>query len=89
MKELDKPPLMFVHIPRLFLPGLFDVRHRFALEPIGAGRTQLSQSEQFRGVLIPFVSRTLRRTQEAFGIANNALKARVEGLGPNPGPTAS
>jgi hypothetical protein len=65
---------------RLFLPGLFDVRHRFELQPIGDGHTRLRQSEQFRGVLIPFVGGTLRKTREAFGIANNAIKARVEGL---------
>ncbi len=65
---------------RLFLPRLFDVRHRFALQSIGDARTRLRQSEQFRGLLIPFVGGTLRKTQEAFGIANNAIKARAEGM---------
>ncbi len=65
---------------RFFLPRLFDVRHRFALQSIGDARTRLRQSEQFRGVLIPFVGGTLRKTQEAFGIANNAIKARAEGM---------
>lgn len=65
---------------RLFLPLLFDVRHRFALEPAGDGRTRLTQSEQFSGVLIPFVGGTLRRTEEAFGLANAALKARAEAV---------
>lgn len=65
---------------RLFLPGLFDVRHRFALEPLADGRTRLRQSEQFRGVLIPFVGGTLRKTEEAFGIANRAIKERAENV---------
>lgn len=65
---------------RLVVPGLFDVRHRFALQPSGDGGTRLTQSEQFRGILIPFVGGTLRRTQEAFAIANAALKARAEAV---------
>jgi hypothetical protein len=65
---------------RLFLPRLFDVRHQFALEPAGEGRTRLRQSEQFRGMLIPFVGGTLRKTQEAFGIANHAIKERAQTL---------
>lgn len=65
---------------RLFLPGLFDVQHRFSLEPLSEGRTRLRQSEQFRGVLIPFVGGTLRKTHDAFGIANQALKTRAESM---------
>lgn len=63
---------------RLYMPGLFDVRHRFALEPLAGGRTRLRQSEVFRGVLIPFVGGTLRKTEQAFGIANRAIKERAE-----------
>ena len=65
---------------RLFMPGLFDVRHRFALEPLNDGRTRLRQSEVFRGVLIPFVGGTLRKTEQAFGIANRAIKERAESV---------
>lgn len=75
-----KPEAALAWQGRLFLPRLFDVRHRFALERLAEGRTRLRQSEQFRGVLIPFVGGTLRKTQEAFGVANSAIKARAESL---------
>lgn len=74
---------------RLFLPRLFDVRHRFVLEPLAEGRTRLRQSEQFWGLLIPFVGGTLRNTQAAFEIANRALKARAEGGPPAHGAGAA
>ncbi len=73
---------------RLFLPRLFDVRHRFALQRLSEGRTRLRQSELFWGVLIPFVGGTLRKTQEAFDIANSAIKARAESVHRNTPPTA-
>ncbi len=65
---------------RLFLPGLFDVRHRFELESLPGQHTKLRQLERFSGVLIPFSGPTLRKTQEAFEIANRAIKLRVENL---------
>jgi hypothetical protein len=69
---------------RLLLPGLFDVHHRFDLEPLDGDRTRLRQSEQFRGVLIPFLGGTLRKTHEAFEIANTAIKERVESFRSKP-----
>jgi hypothetical protein len=36
------------------------------------------QSEQFRGVLVPFVPSVLRRTLEGFEQMNAALKVRAE-----------
>jgi hypothetical protein len=66
---------------KLFVPGVFDVVHRFRLHPLGNGHTRLHQTEQFKGLLIPFSGATLRKTREAFDIANAAIKARSEGLG--------
>lgn len=74
------PERALAWVGRVVLPGLFDVRHRFALEPLGEDRTRLRQSEQFWGLLIPFAGGTLRKTQEAFGIANRAIKARAESV---------
>ena len=65
---------------RVVMPGLCDVHHRFAMSPLADGATRLRQSEQFRGLLIPFMGGTLRATQEAFGVANAAIKARAESL---------
>lgn len=74
------PNRALVWYGRLFLPRLFDGHHRFTLEPLGEARTRLRQSEQFRGVMIPFMGGTLRKTQEAFGISNRALKQRAESV---------
>ena len=65
---------------KVFMPRVFDVFHQFRLEPLPRGRTRLHQSEQFRGVLIPFSGATLRKTHEAFDLANRAIKARSESL---------
>ncbi|MGY1736207.1 SRPBCC family protein [Geodermatophilus sp. SYSU D00684] len=63
---------------RLGVPGLFDGEHAFRLEPAGAG-TRLVQEETFRGVLVPLLARSLRRsTLPAFEAMNRALKERAE-----------
>ena len=63
---------------RLGVPGLLDVDHRFVLEATGSG-THLTQEEDFRGLLVPFVAGTLDRgTRPAFVLMNEALKARAE-----------
>lgn len=59
------------------LPGIFSDEHRFVLSPIKEG-TRLVQSETFRGLLIPFISRTLADAQVSFQAHNEALKNRVE-----------
>jgi len=63
---------------KLGLGGLFDGRHRFELRPEG-NETVLVQSEEFRGLLIPFLGKLLAQTQKDFESLNQALKARVEG----------
>jgi hypothetical protein len=63
---------------RVGVPGLFDADHTFLLEPRDGG-TRLRQNEEFRGVLVPFLSRTLDRgTLPAFHAMNRALKRRAE-----------
>jgi hypothetical protein len=64
---------------RVGVPGLFDADHTFLLEPRDGGGTTLRQNEEFRGVLVPFLSRTLDRgTLPAFHAMNQALKHRAE-----------
>ncbi len=63
---------------KLGIPGLMDAEHTFLLQP-QAGGTRLIQQETFRGLLVPFVSRSLdRSTMPAFVAMNEALKDRVE-----------
>jgi hypothetical protein len=65
---------------KIVVPGMFDVVHRFRLERLPTGGTRLQQSEQFRGLLIPFFGATLRKTRVAFDLANAAIKRRAEAV---------
>ena len=65
---------------RVVIPYLFDVHHRFELSPATTEGTRLRQSERFSGLLVPFLAKTLRQTQEAFEIANQAIKSRAESI---------
>ncbi len=63
---------------RMVAPGVFDGEHRFAIAPTPTG-SRLVHEERFRGLLVPFFARTLRRDlPAAFDRANRALKARAE-----------
>lgn len=58
--------------------GIFDGEHRFLIEPVTADRVRLVQSEEFRGVLIPFFrGRLLEHTLPQFHAMNRALAERV------------
>jgi hypothetical protein len=60
--------------------GVFDGEHSFTLEELPGGRTRFTQSEQFRGVAVLFVTETLHtRTAPSFHVMNGALRDRVEG----------
>src|SRR5262245_3316171 len=61
---------------RLVLPGVFDGRHSFTLEPVEGG-TRLTQAETFTGILVPLFGSTLTKTEEGFRAMNEALRARV------------
>ena len=64
---------------RLGVRGLFDADHLFILEAHGSTRSRLVQREQFSGLLVPFVQRSLDRgTLPAFHAMNAALKDRAE-----------
>ena len=65
-------------IGRLIMPGIFDGTHQFALEDLGDGQTRLTQSETFRGVLVPLAGKTISQTEDDFRALNQALKRRAE-----------
>jgi hypothetical protein len=63
----------------LLVPGIFDGEHGFTLEPLPEGGVRLTQQEDFRGVLVLLLARSLdRRTLPAFERMNQALKQRAE-----------
>lgn len=61
----------------VIMSGIFDGTHRFVLES-SEGNTRVTQSEQFQGVLVPFMRGTIDATVDNFRALNQALKERVE-----------
>ena len=64
------------------VPHLFDGAHRFDLEPLDGGRrTRFVQSERFRGIVLPFVRRSvLPPTLRGFEAMNRALADRAAAM---------
>ena len=64
---------------RVLVPGIFDGEHSFTIEPLDGGGVRLAQQEDFRGVLVPLLAKSLdRHTLPAFEQMNRALKQRAE-----------
>lgn len=73
-----EPGRVFEWLGRLGLPGLFDGRHRFELQPNEDGTTTVRHSEYFSGILVRSMKKTLDTdTVAAFEAMNEALAARV------------
>lgn len=65
----------------LFVRGLYDGVHRFAIEDLGDGRARLTQSETFSGLLVGPINRRFGdRTEASFRAVNEALAARAATL---------
>jgi hypothetical protein len=65
---------------RLAVPHLFDGRHRFELHPTASG-TRVMHSEEFTGILVPLLARSLdAHTLPGLITMNGALKAEAEGV---------
>jgi hypothetical protein len=63
---------------QLLVPGVFDGRHSFQLEDMGQGRTRLTQTETFSGVLVGFAGKTLEPARAGFEAMNQAVRLRAE-----------
>ena len=63
---------------KLLFKGLFDGRHRFEIEATSDG-TNFIQSEEFTGVLVPLLAKSLDGpTREGFESMNRAIKEQAE-----------
>ena len=63
---------------KLFIPDLFDVEHRFVIEPNGDG-VRFIHSERFTGILVEWVLGMIGGTARlGFEAMNSALKTRAE-----------
>jgi len=59
--------------------GISDGERTFTLEPLDGGATRLTQSELFRGVIVPFLSASINDEKvPGFHAMNAALRERVE-----------
>jgi len=63
----------------VLVPGLFDGEHFLIIQPLEDNRVRFVQREEFRGVLVPLIARSLENnTQQGFEEMNRALKERAE-----------
>jgi hypothetical protein len=69
---------VFEWLGRLGIPGLFDGRHRFEIEPTATG-SRFTQTESFSGILVRLMRASLdTHTAQGFVAMNTALKTRAE-----------
>ncbi len=70
----------FEWLGRLGVPGVFDGRHRFELEPTATG-TRLVHGEKMTGLLVRVLRSSLdSQTKPGFEAMNAALKTRAEAI---------
>lgn len=61
------------------LPVVFSGEHSFVLSPDDSGtRTTVVQGEIYRGLVVPFIGKTIAAAQMEFEQVNQALRRRVE-----------
>lgn len=85
-KMTFKPKILEFHtdkelrwIGHLLFPGLFDGEHKFELADNGNGTTTFTQSEKFRGILVPLFKKKLdHNTKNGFEQMNEKLKELAE-----------
>ena len=78
--QIVEPGRRLQWLGKASVPGLFHARHEFILRPAD-GSTSLRHYERFGGLAVPFLRRTLRRTEQGPHQMNEALKQQVEALG--------
>ena len=61
------------------MPGLFDGRHALIVDPLGEERSRFTTHEEVSGILLPFLGRVMRASQQGFEEMARALKERAEG----------
>jgi hypothetical protein len=67
----------FAWLGKLGVPGVFDGLHQFEVEPTDSGAVFI-HSEEFRGVLPPFLRKVMRQTRESITAMDEALAQEVE-----------
>ncbi|ELR72249.1 hypothetical protein C900_01803 [Fulvivirga imtechensis AK7] len=76
---LFKKEKQFGWLGSLFMRGIFDGHHIFEIEDHGDGTCTFVQREEFAGVLVPFLWKSLDiKTRAGFEAMNNTLKSLAE-----------
>ena len=81
-----KPKVLIVNpnqefrlVVHLLFPGIFDGQHNFKLIDNGDNTTTFIQSENFKGILVPFLKKMIEiNTVQGFRQMNEGLKREVE-----------
>ena len=69
----------FRWLGRVLLPGLFDGEHIFEIEPIDSNRSRLVHREEFKGLLVPLVLKSIGdATKKGFELMNEGIKKQAE-----------
>jgi hypothetical protein len=75
-----EPGRKFAWLGKLFIRGLFDGRHEFAIHETENGVVEFVHSERFTGILVPVIWGYIEKgTRKGFEEMNEALKTRAEG----------
>ena len=73
------PNQEFRWVGHLLFPGIFDGQHNFKLIDNGDNTTTFIQSENFKGILVPFLKKMIEiNTVQGFRQMNEGLKREVE-----------
>jgi len=71
----------FAWLGHLFVRGLFDGEHRFVVDDLGDGRSRITQSERFSGLLAGLLLRFVGDdTASNFRAVNESARVRAESL---------
>ena len=77
--KILEPKTEFRWLGNFLFPGIFDGEHIFQLEQIDANNTKFTHRENFNGLLVPLLWKSLNtKTRQGFEEMNKALKEKVE-----------
>ena len=80
VKRLE-PKTEFKWLGHFLIPGIFDGEHIFQLEQINDNKIKFIHSENYNGLLVPLLWKSLNtNTRQGFEEMNNSLKNRAESL---------
>ncbi len=64
----------------LWVRGLFDGRHSMVVEPLDQTTSRFTTHEEVTGILLPFLGRAMKASQQGFEEMSRALKRRAEAM---------